>query len=211
VYPKTLQKKLIEHFLVAPVGGTKKWQSASRFTSSKQSKEELYDFAESLRAITGTPSMFTLFPYRRKTISAAFCSDPHRDSATLLHRRRNRWDVIAIERNRSLPRGATMSWAAHWKFPPRKHSETLAPHFRTSRANRKMKTITEIISRDQPDDRRRSHRSLPREKNSRKLGITITRLGRGPLNRRRHRIRRRTHPLLRPHSSPHALKNKTVY
>ncbi len=172
MYPKPF-KKLIEHFSSLPSVGPK---MAERLTLHlfKQSKEELYDFAESLRAITGLHLCSHCFHIAENDL-CGICSDPHRDSATLCIVEEP-MDVIAIERTGRY-RGRYHVLGGTLEVSPKKHSEH-SLHISELLARIENETITEIILATNPTTEG-DLTALYLARKLEKLGITITRLGRG--------------------------------
>ena len=172
MYPKTF-KKLIEHFSSLPSVGPK---MAERLTLHlfKQSKEELADFAESLRAITGLRTCSRCFHIAENDL-CGICSDSHRDAATICVVEEP-MDVIAIERTgRYTGRYHVLGGAMD--VSPKKHSEQTL-HIAELLVRVEHEPIAEIILATNPT----TEGDLTALYLGRKLAghnIKVTRLGRG--------------------------------
>lgn len=172
MYPKPF-KKLIEHFSSLPSVGPK---MAERLTLHlfKQPKEDLDDFAESLRAITGLCICSKCFHIAEHNL-CDICSDTSRDSSILCIVEEP-MDVIAIERTgryhgRYHVLGGTMD------ISPKKRSDHTL-HIPELLARIERESVSEIILATNPTtEGDLTALYLGRKLSGKKL--KITRLGRG--------------------------------
>lgn len=173
MYPPSF-KKLIEHFASLPSVGPK---MAERLTLHlfKRPQEELNDFAESLRAITGLRTCSRCFHIAEDTL-CNICADSRRDPS-LLCVVEEPMDVIALERTNRY-RGRYFVLGGTLDVSPKKSSAAPSLHIDEFLARVESEPIVEVILAMNPTTEG-DLTSLYLERKLATHSIKITRLGRG--------------------------------